>query len=256
MALIPHTFFPRSAFDVDLWHRPFDFGPRALDVFDPFDELDMQTNSMVNWLERPLLPQLAQPRVPQKYRATVDCAGYSPKSIKTEIVGDKLVVSGSEGDAARSADEDHHHRSFKRTFNLPKLVEKEKMTSFMTTRGQLVIDIPYKMDTSGQLAADMMPRVVDGQVQLDLQLPTGVDPAHVSVTAKDRDIIVKAEDHSETPNSFSNFYYYRRSTMPENTDMNGMKCVFDQNKVHITAPIADHAALKQGKKKIPIEQAK
>jgi HSP20 family molecular chaperone IbpA len=259
MALIPHTFFPRSMFDVDLWHRPFDYGPRALDLFDPFDDLDMQLNSMVNWLDRPtgLLPQ--QPRVPQKYRVTVDCAGYNPKSIKTDIQGDKLIVSGEEGNKANGGnDEDYSHRSFKRTFQLPKLVEKEKMTSFMTKNGELVIDIPYKMDESGQTAEGMWPRIVDTddghkQVNLDLQLPNNIDPSKVQVTAKDRDIIVKAEDKTESPNGYSKFYFYRRSTMPESTDMNGLKCTFDNNKLSITAPFMGNNALKDNEKKIAIE---
>jgi HSP20 family molecular chaperone IbpA len=262
MALIPHTVFPRSMFDVDLWHRPFEYGPRALDLFDPFDDLDMQLNSMVNWLDRPANYAFRQPRVPQKYRVTVDCAGYDPKSIKTSVEGDKLIVSGEEGDEAKDgSDENYSHRSFKRTFQLPKLVEKDKMTTFMTRNGELVVDIPYKMDESGQTADSMWPQVVDTtdghkQVNLDLQLPANIDPAKVHVTAKDRDIIVKAEDKTESPNGYSKFYFYRRSTMPENTDMKGLKCTFDNNKLSITAPFYGNNALKDNEQKIPIEHKK
>jgi len=262
MSLIPHTFFPRSAFDIDLWHQPFPIGSRAMDLFDPFDELDTQLNSMVNWLERPshLRPELSQPKVPQKYRVTVDCAGFEPKSIKTEISGDKLIVSGQEGARATNEGEDFSHRSFKRTFQLPALVEKEKMTSFMNNHGTLVIDIPYKMDTSGQKNEDMWPKIVDTkdgrkEATMRMQLPLNIDPSKVQVTAKDRDIIIKAEDKTETPNNYSKFYFYRRSTMPESTDLSGLKCVYDNNTLTITAPVNGNA-LQSSHRNLPIEQAK
>jgi len=235
--------------------------PLALDLFDPFDELDrMQFSNMVNWLERPMAAALL-PKVPQKYRVTVNCAGYNPKAIKCEIAGDKLVVSGKEGGDAKTTGDDHEHRSFKRTFRLPKLVERDQMTSFMDNRGTLVIDIPYKMDESGQLDDGLEPQVVDladghRAASLNMALPVQhVDPKHVQVTAKDRDIIVRAHDKSETPTSSSSVSFYRRCTMPENADLKDMKCVAEGNRLVITAPLGDHA-LPNAHKKIPIEQAK
>jgi len=248
MALVPHTFFPRRDFDTDLWHRPQETGPRALDVFDPFDELDMQLNSMVNWLERPPAQIMPQPKVPQKYRVTMECAGFDTKSIKCEIVaGDKLVVTCTEGDEFKSgSEEDHWHCSFKRTFELPKLtlLDAEKMTSFMTSQGTLVIDIPYRMDESGMTAEDLWPKVVesaDGHkvVSLDMHLPRHIDPSKVHVTAKDRDVIVKAEDKAEWPHGFAKFHFYRRSTMPQSTDMRELKCTWEDNKLSIRAPLKD-----------------
>lgn len=264
MSLVPHTFFPRSMFDVDLWHRPFEYGPRALDVFDPFDDLDMQLNSSIDWLTRPnfMRSPFEQPSVPEKYRITVDCSGFDPRSIKTDIRGDKLIVSGNEGGSPKSEDEDFTQRSFKKTFNVPKQADTDRMTSFMTNRGQLVVDIPYKMNDL-LLADDAMPRVTknaDGreEVHLDLRLPESIDPAKVQVTAKDRDIIVKAEDKKQDDNGFSQFYYYRRSTMPQNTDMSGMKCVSDHNKLSITAPATAPRGreLRHEGKPIPIEHKK
>ena len=45
--MIPHTMFPRSSFDTDLWHNYGDthLGPSTLDLFDPFDELDHTISS-------------------------------------------------------------------------------------------------------------------------------------------------------------------------------------------------------------------
>jgi len=249
-------------FDVDLWNRPVDFGPRAMDVFDPFDDLDMQLNSSVNWLTRPLslMSEFAQPRVPQKHRVTLDCSGFDPASIQTDIKGDKLVVTGKEGESAKSEDEDYTLRSFKKTFKLPPKLEPEHMTSFITNRGTLVIDIPYKAEHSAHgIPLDVMPHVVDRgdggkEVNLDMSLPEDIDPDKVHVTAKDRDIIVKAQDkHKIGEDGFSQSYYYRRSTMPENTDMNGLKCEIDHHKLKIKAPINPGNALQGGTKDKAIE---
>jgi HSP20 family molecular chaperone IbpA len=250
MSLIQPSFFQRSAFGAD---------ERTLDMFDPFDTHDMQLSSMFNWLQRPSPLDMALPHVPQKYRVTLNCAGYGPKAIKTEIQGDKLVVTGKEGIVGNTADEDHEHRSFKRTFNLPKLVERDQMTSFMDKRnGTLVIDIPYKMDESGVTAADMVPRVIDTQdghkaVNIELALPSGIDPATVHVTVKDHDLIVKAEDKSVTPTSSTWVAFYKRSTFPENVDIKSIHCLCENNKLVVTAPLADHA-LQQGSRAIPIDQ--
>jgi HSP20 family molecular chaperone IbpA len=253
MALIPHTFFPRSAFDADLFHRPLESGPRALDIFDPFDDLDMQLDHMIHWLERPQdhpLHLALQPKVPQKYRITVDCAGYDPKSISTKIVGDKLIVKGSEGDEAptKGAEDDYHHRSFKRTIQLPNMIEKDRMTSFMDKSGTLVIDFPYREENILALnPQDMLPKIVDAPdghghlVNLNINLPCHVDPKRVQVTAKDRDVIVHAEDKCEIPNGVRTFSYYRRTTMPSHTDMKSLKCYFDgDSKMSIIAPYHGH----------------
>jgi HSP20 family molecular chaperone IbpA len=245
MALIPHSVFPRSLFGQE-------FGPRALDVFDPFDEMDMQLYDMVNWLERPMM---TPGMVPLKYRVTVNCAGYDPASIKISFADDKLVVMGNKGDTPKSADEDHSHCSFKRTFDLPPLVEKDKWTSFMDKSGTLVIDMPYKEE--GAPMQEVMPKVVDTAdghraVAMDLSLPVHVDPSHVQVTAKDHDIIVKAQDKTETPNGFSSVSFFRRSTMPDNADIRHMRCTADGDRLHILAPLADHA-LPKSHQRIPIE---
>jgi len=91
MSLIPHGFFPRSAFDMDRWMTPFGGNSghlSTLEAFDPFDELDNMIGRNMQWLNRPndFMPLgFGQPKVPQKYRVTLDCIGYNPSSIKTEF---------------------------------------------------------------------------------------------------------------------------------------------------------------------------
>lgn len=142
--LISHSFLPRSMFDMDLWLRPksLGFGPSTLDLFDPFDELDQMIGRNFNWLVKPQFLSKAS-GIPNKYRVTLDCTGYSPKSIKTEVKDGVLVVTGSEGDK-REDNEDYSMRQFRKSYKLPANAETEKLASFITSSGKLVIEIPLK----------------------------------------------------------------------------------------------------------------
>ena len=100
---------------------------------------------------------------------------------------------------------------------------------------------------------DLFPKITENkdgtkQVALNCLVPQGIDPSHVHVTCKDRDIIIKAEDKIEKPDSVSRVYYYKRCTMPENTDFNSIKCHLENNKLSIEAPVTKH-----NHKHIPIE---
>jgi len=75
-------------------------------------------------------------------------------------------------------------------------------------------------------------------VQMKLSLPENIKASDVSVTAKDRDVIIKSEYKDESDDRWSQFYYYRRSTLPENTDMANLKVTFDDNQnLVLNAPI-------------------
>jgi hypothetical protein len=43
MAIIRHSFLPRSMFDMDSWFRP------TSDLFDPFDEMDHMLGRNLEW---------------------------------------------------------------------------------------------------------------------------------------------------------------------------------------------------------------
>lgn len=151
MSLIPHHQFPRSAFDMDQWLRhPQEMmnqqlnqmqqmqnrlntqmnqmsqqmsqhqmiPPTTLDLFDPFDELDHMISRNLQWLNKPefLQPlQTMMPKVPQKYRIVVDCAGYKPESVKTQLEGNKLFVIGHE--EVKHNGEDFSIKEFKNPIN-------------------------------------------------------------------------------------------------------------------------------------------
>lgn len=59
MSLIPHSFFPRSMFDMDQWHRPFsDMGLSTMDLFDPFDELDHMMGNKLFMIRNSILAHI------------------------------------------------------------------------------------------------------------------------------------------------------------------------------------------------------
>ncbi|CAF0781980.1 unnamed protein product [Brachionus calyciflorus] len=240
-------------------------GPSTLDVFDPFDELDRMMGRNLEWVNMPdILSEMKQlrPRVPKKWRVQLDVRGFKPKSIKCNVSDDhkKLIVSAHEGDETKKGTENYTHREMKRTFNLPKHCEVDKMVSFVTPNGKLIVEIPQKTEETHKGTEDLFPRIVEGEkgmknVQMSMHLPESIDPSKVKVTCKDRDLIVQAEEKTESADSSSQMYFYRRSTMPENTDFNSLKCVMDKNhNLQITAPVS--MEMKQSERAIPVEMRK
>ena len=209
MALtVKHETFPRSMYDMDTWFTP------TLDIFDPFDPVDRMLSRNLEWITRPsfIEPLPLIPLVPRKYRVTVDCAGYTPSQLKTDIVGGKLVVHGKEDTKTKAGD--FSTKEFRKTFKLPDNVETEKMISFVTPLGQMVIEVPIKGET-GHTMEDLFPKIVDvkeggKRVELTCTVPTGVDPKKLEVTCKDRDVIIKGEDITEKPDGVTKFHYYKR----------------------------------------------
>lgn len=200
------------------------------------------------------------PKVPKKWRVQLDVKGFKPRSIKCNVSDDqrKLVVTAHEGDESKKGTDNYTVRDLRRTFDLPKNVEADKMVSFVTPNGKLIVEIPQKSE--GKTQEELWPKIVEGEkgtknVQLSLHLPESIDPSKVKVTCKDRDLIVQAEEKSETPDTSHQFYFYRRSTLPENTDFTNLKCVMDKNhNLSVTAPISTE--LKTSERTIPVEMRK
>jgi len=223
--------------------------PSTLDVFDPFDELDRTMGRNLQWLNKPSFLDISpfrHPKVPQKYRINLDCRGYSPKSIKTEVKDGKLYVRGSEGHKTENGD--FSIREFNKTYNLPDEVDADHLVSFMTSHGHLVIEIPFKNHglSANAINEALYPKIVEGEngaknVSLQLTLPKNIDPSKITVTCKDHDLIIKGEDKFEKPDGYSQTYYYQRTTLPETTDFQHLKCVYDNHHLAISAPLADHA---------------
>lgn len=240
MSLVPHSFFPRSQFDMDRWVNPLKNMHSTLDLFDAFDELDHSMARNMQWLNKPefMAPLAMGPRVPQKYRITVDCPGFSAGSIHTEVKDHKLYVTGREED--RHDDEDFSIREFKKTYELPAHAEANHLVSFMTSPGHLVIEMPLR-EQGMHLNLDLFPKIVDKDgkkmVTLDFQVPENIHPEKIHIHVKDRDLIVKAQDKLEKKDSMTKFYYYKRTTLPENTDFEHLKCNWKDHRIAVEAPL-------------------
>jgi HSP20 family molecular chaperone IbpA len=230
--------------DMDRWMTPFGGHLSTLEAFDPFDEMDHMLGRNMQWLNRPEFMQqfgFGQPKVPQKYRVTLDCVGYNPNSIKTEWKGNQLTVSAREEERLESGD--FSTKEFKKTYSMPPNAECDKMVSFFTGDGQLVIEVPLR-ETQKSLNQEMFPQIVDApqggkQVQMQFAIPENIAPEHIHVNIKDRCLVVKAEEKQTRPDGVSKFHYYKKTTLPENTDFDHLKCNFDDqtHKIMVEAPI-------------------
>jgi HSP20 family molecular chaperone IbpA len=212
----------------------------SLDLFDPFDELDTLMGRDIDWINKPDFEPL-HPRVQQKYRITVDCPGFLPlkNAIKTDVVGNQLIVTGHEEDKLPGGD--FSTKQFKKTYDLPEGAEVDKMVSFMPVAGKLVVEIPLK-ERMSHMNQDLMPKIIqtdEGKaVSLCFGVPENIDPNKVHVSIKDRDLIVKADDVKKSADGTSKLHYYKRTTLPSNTDFDQLKVtVDDKHRMTCKAPL-------------------
>jgi len=225
--------------DMDKWTKPFGV-LSTLDAFDPFDELDHTIGRNLQWLNRPefLVPGL--PKVPQKYRITLDCTGYSPKSITTDIKGSILTVCGCDKIKCEETG-DYSVKEFKKTYTLPERCECDKMVSFMTADGQLCIEFPLK-ETEKHKNYDLFPQICDSEdggkcMKMKFAVPENIAPEHIHVNIKDRCLVVKAEEKKVKADGVSTFHYYKKTTLPENTNWDALKCTYNNHEIEVCAPL-------------------
>ena len=186
-ALITHSFMPRAMFDMDLWLnlQNFGMGQSTLDLFDPFDELDKMIGRNFKWLCNPEFLNDTVPKFPNKFSVQLDCSGFNSESIKTEIKDGKLIVTGNVG-SKQSESEDYSVKQFRKTYKLPKkTTENDKMGSFMTSNGRLVVEIPIKEETKNTVG-DLFPKISDDKknVNMNLSLPEKLDHTKLNMTCK------------------------------------------------------------------------
>jgi hypothetical protein len=90
------------------------------------------------------MSQWMMPKVPQKYRIVCDVTGYSPKSIKTEVKNHMLTIHGKEDVKLEGGD--FSSKEFKKTYEMPVGAITDKMVSFVTGQGQLVVEVRFLCD--------------------------------------------------------------------------------------------------------------
>jgi HSP20 family molecular chaperone IbpA len=265
MSLVNFSNFPRAKIDSDSssWYSyaaGHKVGPTSLDLFDSYDELDHNVSKNLYWLNKPeFLPRFVMPMVLQKYRIVCDIRGFSPNSVKTDFttLGRHIIVHARED--VKLDEGDFFKKELKRTFEYPKEAITDKMVCFVTSHGQLVMEFPLK-ETATHLDADLFPKVVDNPIgvgkicTLTFAVPAGISMERVHVAVKDRDVIIKAEDKFENNDPTARFYFYKRTTLPENTDFTKLNCKWDQHKLTIEAPLDINYCTSY--KKVPIVMVK
>jgi len=87
---------------------------------------------------------------------------------------------------------------------------------------------------------------------LRVPIPLNVDPAKVTLTVKGRDVILRFEDRFGTEDCVSRVYFYNRCQLPDNTDLNKIKCCADKHRLIITAPLRTDVTCQS--RQIPIQR--
>ncbi len=140
----------------------------------------------------------------------MDCSGFNESSIKTDLKGHVLTVNGKEGDPNAKDTGDYSFKEFKKTYDLPAQVDCTKLASFLSPGGTLVIEFPLK----DKKRKSVFPKIVDAEngnknVELDVNIPDYVDPSKLSVTCKDRDLVIRADYKIQKPDELSKVVYRR-----------------------------------------------
>jgi hypothetical protein len=178
----------------------------------------------------------------------------------------KFVIGHEEH---RISNDDYYNKGFKRPFYGPASAEIDKFSSFMTTSRHFAVEFPcsyqfyfflfykklnfnliylYKKikETSTQPNSELIPKMFDMKtgsggtgkgIKMKFSLPDNYDPTKGICYIKDRDFIVKTEDKSQKYDAYIKFYYYKRSSLPENTDFDQLKCYSEKNIIVLSAPI-------------------
>ncbi|CAF1022036.1 unnamed protein product [Adineta ricciae] len=273
---LPVGRFPRHLFDFENF-----FGP-SLDLFDPFDEVDLASHRMqsaLQWLQDP--PRLQRELCPvtghkkrahtDKFRVTLDVSGYKPEDLSVKVVGRKLFIDGKQ---EFREGEDFSTKEMRKTYDIPENASFEHMTSFLTAKGTLVVEFPlitpvkerddhhhqvqqysahvkeFNFDEFFKSAFE--PKISDDAEKsgkkIDLSLDmTGFRPDQIQIHLKDHDLIVQAESSSSDKQHTARSYIYKAVTLPPNIDVEHMRSfLHDGKRLVITAPYhEDMSALKQ-----------
>jgi len=251
MSVVPHTWWPRSAFFNSQWTQ--ESMPLTAFWWDPFDELDMSLmeNTMptwVQWLHKPewlsTMPCTPTKKVLQKWRAMIDISGFNfpLKSIKVELKpNNKLFIWGKE--EVKENEENIWFKEFKKCFDLPCCCGPEKFVCFIWGN-LLIVEVPI-MDAA--VMKELMPVFATEKKEwtMNITLPAGIDATKCDIILKDRDVFIKFWDTTvpQPTTSWTTWWsawiYKKVCKLPENTKWNEMKFTLNNNMLTIWAPLWD-----------------
>jgi HSP20 family molecular chaperone IbpA len=195
--------------------------------------------------QRPFFQRFSSIHQSSKHQIIVDCHDYHPKNLKCEIVGDKIHVLGRE--EVNYNLEEYSIKEFKKIYKLPNNVDCEKITTFYNNKGNLIIEVPFKRYSKQSINDYTYPQIVDNGrlIKLNLTIPNDLDVRQLSVTCKDRLLIVKGEQSIDK----KSIHFYRQYSLPLNVDLDQIKCELRDCQMTIQAPLIE----KSNEVKIPIE---
>jgi len=166
-------------------------------------------------------------------RITFNCGGYSPKSIKTDVYGTKVVISGKE--EARIDGENYSVKEFKRSYELPVNADSERLASFMAPNGQLLIEVPLKQlpaaeDSQNKTKVMAKNNEDSGSAfSFTYQLPENIDVSKLNVTCRDRELTIHTLDNSSNINninsSISSFNNINSTINANNMSINSLSSI-------------------------------
>lgn len=233
MRIIEHRFIPAGFVNTGVWLAPE--RPRRIE---PYSLFKFRKQPIVNNSE--------------KHEIKVDCEGFKRESMQIELSEDKtkLIVFAREGErspAGNGQEADYSLKEFRRSFKLPENVDVTGMKHHFTDDNTLLVEIPFKrMEIKPQPNRNLVPNYetfVDENgrksVRLSLNMPEMIDADKIRVVCKNRDVIVRAEDTYQSNDGVNQIFFYKRTTLPENTNFDSLKCLYDQNKLNIVAKLND-----------------
>jgi len=268
---LPVGRFPRHLFDFENFLGP------SLDLFDPFDEIDLSSHRMqtaLQWLQDPprlqreLCPVTGHKKRPHsdKFRVTLDVTGYKPEDLSVKVVGRKLFIDGKQ--EFRDG-EDFSVKEMRKTYDVPENASFEHMTSFLTAKGTLVVEFPLVTQTKERddhhhqvqkygdnvkefnfdefFKSAFEPKISDdiekGTKKIDMSLDmTGFRPDQIQIHLKDHELMVQAESSSSDKHT-ARSYIYKAVTLPPNIDVERMRSfLHDGKRLMITAPYHENIA--------------
>lgn len=239
-----------------------------LDLFDPWDLVDQTVHRHLQWLDQPDTLRLQRSEVPHRYRITLNCEGFKLKSLKTkleQVQGQNVLrVIGLEERGNRNSD-NFIKKELKRLFMLPKNVMVDKMVSFMTPEGLLVIELPLRIrerSSNQQVRSTsptklLLPRVFETksgkEVRIKFPLPDNIEPDKINVTVKDRDLILRVEDKHVSSDSTTRIHIYDRATLPVDTVWSQLKCEREGDLLVVSAPLSSTSKSKSRNVEVEME---
>lgn len=188
--------------------------------------------------------------MPQKYRVSVDCAGFDPNQIRPSV-----QQMQNQKHLVLTCKDKRGGQTFRRSFTLPKNIKPDKLNTFLGANNQFVCEFPF-LEIPTSLGLNLKPQIVgEGKgkmVVIEARIPEFINPLSVNVCVKGHECIIRFEEKTAAPDSISRAFYYNRVTLPINCDLTKIHCVQKKRWLTIRCPII--TALKGGFRQVPIHR--